>query len=123
MSTISVSEARAALRDIPEGVHAGEEVTITRYGEAVAVVLRPDTLRARRGAARRTACAPATPSQLATAVSAGAERFITNNASDFAKTISELEVVYPSELPEHHPDVALEKRGVALADGVYRGSR
>jgi predicted nucleic acid-binding protein len=37
---------------------------------------------------------------LATAVAAGADRFLTNNQSDFAKTVSELEVVYPQDLPE-----------------------
>ncbi len=37
---------------------------------------------------------------LATAVAAGADRFITNNASDFPTTISEIDVTYPSELGE-----------------------
>ena len=37
---------------------------------------------------------------LATAVAAGADRFITNNASDFPTTISEIDVVYPSALGE-----------------------
>jgi predicted nucleic acid-binding protein len=37
---------------------------------------------------------------LATAVGAGADRFITNNRSDFPKTITEIEVVYPDELAE-----------------------
>lgn len=37
---------------------------------------------------------------LATAVSAGADRFITNNANDFAKTIAEIDVTYPEDLPE-----------------------
>ena len=46
--TITVSEARAALPQILERVTGGEEVTITRHGKAVAVVVRPDTLRARR---------------------------------------------------------------------------
>lgn len=36
---------------------------------------------------------------LSTAVAAGADRFITNNSSDFPTTISEIEVVYPAELP------------------------
>jgi prevent-host-death family protein len=47
-NTMTVSKARAALPQILERVHAGEEVTITRHGEPVAVVVRPDTLRARR---------------------------------------------------------------------------
>ena len=37
---------------------------------------------------------------LATAVAAGADRFITNNSSDFSKAITEVDVTYPDELPE-----------------------
>lgn len=37
---------------------------------------------------------------LATAISGGADRFITNNSSDFPKTIVEVAVTYPNELPE-----------------------
>jgi predicted nucleic acid-binding protein len=37
---------------------------------------------------------------LATAVAAGADRFVTNNSSDFSKTIAELDIVYPSELDD-----------------------
>jgi prevent-host-death family protein len=51
-STMTVSEARAALPRILERVRAGDEVTITRHGEPVAVVVRPDTLRARRASER-----------------------------------------------------------------------
>jgi antitoxin (DNA-binding transcriptional repressor) of toxin-antitoxin stability system len=45
---MSASEARAALPEILDRVLAGEEVTITRHGKPVAVVVRPDALRARR---------------------------------------------------------------------------
>lgn len=45
---MSASQARAALPEILDRVLAGEEVTITRHGKAVAVVVRPDTVRARR---------------------------------------------------------------------------
>ncbi len=45
---MSVSEARAALPQILDRVTEGEEVTITRHGRAVAVVIRPDVLRTRR---------------------------------------------------------------------------
>jgi prevent-host-death family protein len=48
VSSISVSDARSALHDVLERVAAGEEVTITRHGEPVAVVVRPDALRMRR---------------------------------------------------------------------------
>lgn len=37
---------------------------------------------------------------LATAVAAGADRLITNNSSDFPRTITEVEVTHPDELPE-----------------------
>ncbi|MFZ0665310.1 MAG: type II toxin-antitoxin system prevent-host-death family antitoxin [Acidimicrobiales bacterium] len=49
MSTsLTVSEARAALPQLLDRVGAGEEVTITRHGKPVAVLVRPDALRARR---------------------------------------------------------------------------
>jgi prevent-host-death family protein len=48
MSTVSVSEARAVLPEILDRVLAGEEVTITRHGREVAVLVRPDALRVRR---------------------------------------------------------------------------
>jgi len=45
---MSVSEARAALPEILDRVLAGEEVTITRHGREVAVIVRPDAIRVRR---------------------------------------------------------------------------
>lgn len=51
-NTVTVSKARAALPQILQCVLAGEEVTITRHGEPVAVIVRPDTLRARRASER-----------------------------------------------------------------------
>ncbi|MGI8984922.1 MAG: type II toxin-antitoxin system Phd/YefM family antitoxin [Acidimicrobiales bacterium] len=45
---MSVSEARAGLPAVLDRVEAGEEVTITRHGKPVAVVVRPDRLRTRR---------------------------------------------------------------------------
>ena len=48
MATMSVSEARAALPEVLDRVAAGEEITVTRHGRAVAVVVRPDALRVRR---------------------------------------------------------------------------
>ena len=35
---------------------------------------------------------------LATAVAAGADRFLTNNHKDFPKTITEIDVIYPHDL-------------------------
>jgi predicted nucleic acid-binding protein len=48
------------------------------------------------GAAYRLRAADAV--HLATAVNAGADRFITNNAADFPKTITEVDVTYPVDL-------------------------
>lgn len=50
MVTMTASEARAALPELLTRVEGGEEVTITRHGHAVAVVVRPDALRSRRAA-------------------------------------------------------------------------
>lgn len=50
------------------------------------------------GAAHRLRAADAV--HLATAVAAGADRFLTNNADDFPKTISEIAITYPDELPD-----------------------
>jgi prevent-host-death family protein len=48
MTTLNATDARASLPELLDRVASGEEVTITRYGRAVAVLVRPDTLRARR---------------------------------------------------------------------------
>ncbi len=45
---MTVSEARSALPQLLDRVLEGEEVTITRHGVPVAVVVRPDTLLRRR---------------------------------------------------------------------------
>jgi antitoxin (DNA-binding transcriptional repressor) of toxin-antitoxin stability system len=45
---MTVTEARAALPGLLDRVATGEEIQITRHGRPVAVVVRPDTLRARR---------------------------------------------------------------------------
>jgi predicted nucleic acid-binding protein len=37
---------------------------------------------------------------LTTAIHAGADRFITNNQRDFPRTIREIDVVYPEDLPD-----------------------
>lgn len=48
------------------------------------------------GAAYRLRAADAV--HLATAVKAGADRFITNNTTDFPKTITEIDITYPVDL-------------------------
>jgi len=48
MTSMTVSEARAALPELLTRVEDGEEVTITRHGRPVAVLVRADALRSRR---------------------------------------------------------------------------
>ena len=45
---MTVSEARASLPKVVARVLAGEDVTLTRHGQPVAVIVRPDRLRVRR---------------------------------------------------------------------------
>jgi antitoxin (DNA-binding transcriptional repressor) of toxin-antitoxin stability system len=47
MVTLTVSDARASLPELLTRVEGGEEVTITRHGRPVAVLVRPDVLRSR----------------------------------------------------------------------------
>jgi len=47
MVTLTASQARASLPELLTRVEDGEEVTITRHGRAVAVLVRPDVMRAR----------------------------------------------------------------------------
>jgi prevent-host-death family protein len=54
---MTVSEARAALPALLDRVTDGEEVTITRHGRPVAVLVRPDRLRVRRAEEAMTAAA------------------------------------------------------------------
>lgn len=54
---MTTSEARAALPELLDRVVAGEEVTITRHGHPVAVVVRPDALRSRRAERALTSAA------------------------------------------------------------------
>jgi prevent-host-death family protein len=44
MAVMTVSEARAALPEVLNRVADGEEITITRHGKPVAVIVRPDIL-------------------------------------------------------------------------------
>lgn len=48
MESLTASAARAALPALLSRVEQGEEVTITRHGRPVAVLVSPDGLRARR---------------------------------------------------------------------------
>jgi antitoxin (DNA-binding transcriptional repressor) of toxin-antitoxin stability system len=44
MAVMTLSEARAALPEVVNRVAQGEEITITRYGRPMAVVVRPDVV-------------------------------------------------------------------------------
>jgi antitoxin (DNA-binding transcriptional repressor) of toxin-antitoxin stability system len=46
---MTVSEARAALPEVMTRVAQGEEITITRYGRPIAVVVRPDVIWSKPG--------------------------------------------------------------------------
>jgi antitoxin (DNA-binding transcriptional repressor) of toxin-antitoxin stability system len=50
VATMTVSEARAALPAVLDRVAEGEEITITRHGRPVAVVVRPDIMWSRNRA-------------------------------------------------------------------------
>ena len=56
--------------------------------------------RRRPSSERSTSSDAADATHLATAVAAGADRFITNNQRDFPQTIEEIDVVYPADLPD-----------------------
>ena len=51
MTAVAVSKARASLPQLLERVGSGEEITLTRHGAAVAVLVHPDALRSRRTSA------------------------------------------------------------------------
>lgn len=50
MAVMTISEARAALPEVLNRVAEGEEITITRHGRPVAVVVRPDIVWHQSGA-------------------------------------------------------------------------
>lgn len=51
MAVLTASQARASLPELLSRVEEGEEITITRHGRAVAVLVRPDVLWTRSGVA------------------------------------------------------------------------
>jgi hypothetical protein len=57
---------------------------------------------------------------LATAVAAGAERFLTNNSSDFGKAITEIDVIYPNDLAE--PDSPRGRSPPVFRDARAKGT-
>ena len=49
MAVMTLSDARAALPEVVNRVAQGEEITITRYGRPMAVVVRPDIVWSQSG--------------------------------------------------------------------------
>jgi antitoxin (DNA-binding transcriptional repressor) of toxin-antitoxin stability system len=47
MASMTVSQARAALPELLTRVEEGDQITITRHGRDVAVLVRPDVIRTR----------------------------------------------------------------------------
>ena len=80
MVTMTASEARADLPELLTRVEGGEEITITRHGHAIAIVVRPDVLRSRR----------------VTAVTVSAERIHYLLVSARATALSEMTGLSPS---------------------------
>lgn len=48
MPTVSLTDARATLPALLDRVEAGEEITLTRHGRSIAVLVSPEALRHRR---------------------------------------------------------------------------
>jgi len=84
------------MRDGHEGEVAELGTFLSRL-ELIAADPAIADLAASMGAAYRLRAADAI--HLATAVAAGAGRLITNNRSDFPKSIVEIDVTYPEDLP------------------------
>lgn len=80
--SLTVSEARALLPQIVNRVLAGEEITLTRHGQPVAVVVRPDRLRSRRADA-----ALARAAEVHEAISAGRSRPLGTISAATAKDV------------------------------------
>jgi predicted nucleic acid-binding protein len=80
-----------------------ERVAASTSGTALPTVatlasVRTVAARAAAGRAATVAASAADAVHLATAVGAGADRFITNNRRHFPKTVSEIDITYPNDL-------------------------
>lgn len=86
-------------KPLRDGRHSEVEALSTVLGrlELLPVDLATATLASALGATYGLRAADAV--HLATAVNAGAVRFITNNRKDFPVTIAEIQVTYPEDLP------------------------
>lgn len=78
-------EARPDETDLPAGIGS--------------TLLLPEVLTKPTGDGASYRLRSADAVHLATAVSAGADRFITNNRRDFSPSIEEVSITYPTDLP------------------------
>ncbi|MGH9101644.1 MAG: type II toxin-antitoxin system Phd/YefM family antitoxin [Acidimicrobiales bacterium] len=85
MTTMTISEARARLAEVLHHVEKGGEVTITRHGRPVAIVVRPDSLRVRRAGK-----ALGTAEQIRAALAAGRGSILSQVAGVTAHRADEL---------------------------------
>jgi predicted nucleic acid-binding protein len=68
-------------------------------GARVAPLFDAPTARLSLALAVKYGLRAADATHLATAVAVGADRFLTNNRKDFPRSITEVDVVYPDDLP------------------------
>lgn len=87
-------------KPIRDGAHGEVEALALLLGrlELRPVDVATAELAAALGSTHRLRAADAV--HLATAVAAGADRFVTNNSSDFPRSITEIGITYPGDLPE-----------------------
>jgi predicted nucleic acid-binding protein len=108
MTTMTVSEARAALPEVlgqPLRDGTADEVRALA-GLLARLDLRPvdrATAELATALSSRYRLRAADATHLATAVSIGADRFITNNRRDFGTGITEIDITYPDSLPDPAP--------------------
>jgi len=82
------------------GSDSDEALTLLSYlGRLDLVPVDAATARLSLALAVKYGLRAADATHLATAVAVGADRFLTNNHKDFPRSITELDVVYPGDLP------------------------
>lgn len=90
-------------------LRAGSAAEMSALGRLLSRLdLRPvdhATARVATSLAAKYALRAADAVHLATAVMAGCDRFVTNNAKDFPTSIEEIAVTYPGGLPDQQPEI------------------
>ncbi|MGC5165851.1 type II toxin-antitoxin system VapC family toxin [Luteimicrobium sp. DT211] len=87
-------------KPLRQGSDSDEALTLISYlGRLDLLPVDAPTARLALALAVRYGLRAADATHLATAVAVGADRFLTNNRKDFPRSITELDVVYPDDLP------------------------